>query len=62
MSELTPHDSTGLLEEKGIHHEGNNKASTDDDAHDAAGAHEGKEKKSLGEKIKAKLHKPHMKH
>lgn len=49
-----------LLEEKGVHREvGTNKPTTVDD--DAEGA-EGKEKKSLGEKIKAKLHKPHLKH
>lgn len=49
---------TGLLEEKGVHREGGDKpgATTDDAADDT------KPKKSLGEKIKAKLHKPHMAH
>jgi hypothetical protein len=51
-----------LLEEKGVHREpAKPSATVDDGAHDATG-HEGKEKKSLGEKIKAHMHKPHLKH
>jgi hypothetical protein len=48
----------GLLETKGIHHEVDKPSGTvDDDATDnAAGSHE---KKSLGQKIKDKLHHKH---
>jgi len=48
-----------LLESKGVHHGADQPAATDDEPADAAGGHE---KKSLGEKIKEKLHKPHFKH
>ncbi|OIW34108.1 hypothetical protein CONLIGDRAFT_210312 [Coniochaeta ligniaria NRRL 30616] len=49
-----------LLESKGVHHEvGKPSATVDDDATNVPAGHE---KKSLGEKIKEKLHKPHFKH
>jgi len=49
-----------LLETKGVHHGADKPSATDNDAAtDVAGGHE---KKSLGEKIKEKIHKPHFKH
>jgi len=53
-----------LLETKGVHREvpADKTATVDDDATDAAAGADTKEKKSLGEKIKEKLHKPHFKH
>jgi len=53
-----PPASPGLLEKKGIHHEGNSIEKSSSAESVEGTSPERKEKKSLGQKIKAKLHRP----
>jgi len=55
-AEANCRSSLGLLEKKGIHHEGNSVQKTPS-ADSKGSSPERKEKKSFGQKIKAKLHR-----